>query len=382
MTSPNFLSHIQHTGFIPQPGIGDVLGEQFRNLAQAKVVQTEMKQRQQQQDQLGEYYRGQNEEMMRLRDRQEAEARAQEMQSRQMEAKMAVIDKQFEVTPDMNERQAWDMRSKRALAMAEIGHPLAGTMSAILNSMRPKDDKNIVVPRDARVMGPDGQVLLDAAPTPTKGERGMIVETPTGQDFIDPITAETRRSFGPKPRATSGSGAGGSSLPRSNYELRLSEGLDRKVKTYDLQLTQMQGAVDAAEDAKRANGPAQITLINGFQRAIDPGRVTEEERNLLRSAQSWLGRLQTKSGEVVNAQVVPPAMVDQMIGVLRKRQSYFGGLIGKLQKSYVQKASRSGLKDPDTLFTDWLDYYGLPGGGSPSGGDASNVDKLLTPSKP
>jgi hypothetical protein len=137
---------------------------------------------------------------------------------------------------------------------------------------------------------------------------------------------------------------------------------------------------DTIERAVNRDPGAQIQVLYNFIHMMDDSTVREGEQALVRGAESLTNKMRNLYDKSIAGKsvVVSPDMVRSMgaiIGMVRKNM---GGRQAKVRKYYQAQAGLSGLSDVDKLFLDIDEEMG----GAPGGGDASNVDKLLNPSKP
>ena len=370
MTSPNFLSHIGSSGFVQQPGIGDVLGQQFQNIAQTRGIVREQNQRQQQIDQLGQYYQGQVEEMSRLRDQQEMAARMAQQRAIQRQQILSRHPPAENETPE----QAVQRLKLMLPDLVQIGDESVGSIVELLKSMGGDKPTQLIQrdPTKALVNPITGEEISPAAPAPA-GKR--VERTVDLGNQVEYIYTDGTRETKPKGRIPGAGGDGGLTPSQSMLEEnRLTDDYRQETREITKALRQFGQTDDAVVQAAVNRDPAaQFRVLYTFINTMDNTAVREGEQALVRSSESLINRARNALGKASGESVTISAdMVRSMAAILRKVQGNLTSERKRIRNYYINRAKRSKLSDPVGLFPEDPDAES-----NEDNAGAAAVDKLL-----
>lgn len=147
-------------------------------------------------------------------------------------------------------------------------------------------------------------------------------------------------------------------------EQQLTDDFNKDTKDSREMANKVAGAIAEAPAAKAGDGIAQVNLLYAFISAMDPGTaVREGEIGLVRSAGSLVQQAQGLLAKYGQGQAitVPPAMVDQLAGLMQRRLEGAKKYVDSRAKYYSGRAKYWKLENADKLFPG----FDVPSAGAP-----------------
>lgn len=129
-------------------------------------------------------------------------------------------------------------------------------------------------------------------------------------------------------------------------EQQLSDDYNKDTKETREMAVKVAGAISEAPAAKQGDGVAQVNMLYAFVSSMDPGTaVREGEIGLVRSAGSLVQQAQGLLAKYADGQAVtvPPAMVEQMANLMRRRLEGSKKYVESRSKYYQNRARRWGV---------------------------------------